>query len=165
MGMYMKASGLITRQTGMVCILMLKVLDTKVSGGMINSMGKALRSGMRVHSTMDTTSTERRKVKGSTLGLMVLFMMVNGLTTESMAKESTYGRMGENTMENGRTTICKVSEFTTGVTVVATKVSMIMIRNAVSVFTIGPMVVDTKAGGTKVSSMALVAILFQRKKK
>lgn len=93
--------GRMIRHMAKVCSHMLMVLSTKDNGLMIKGMAKARRSGMTGLTLRDSLSKARKKVMGTSNGLMVLAIRVNSRTTTFTGKDSMNGLTADHSMEIG----------------------------------------------------------------
>jgi len=88
----------------MVFIFMLTDLNTRETGEMTNNMVKERKLGLTAVSTMDTTSTPRKKEEELTHGQMVTSTLETGEIMPLMAMVSISGLMAESTAASGKIT-------------------------------------------------------------
>ena len=109
---FMKAAGSMASRTATGDSPALKASSTMEAGSTIYSMGRVRKSGPMALSLLVSSSTAKRRAKGSSVGLMVQHTRERSLITNSTVMVPTLGPWkAVSTQDTGQRTACMVKEF------------------------------------------------------
>mmetsp|Transcript_97695 Transcript_97695/g.203881 ORF Transcript_97695/g.203881 Transcript_97695/m.203881 type:complete len:207 (-) Transcript_97695:198-818(-) len=149
-----RVNGGTTRRTEREYIITLMDPITKVSGKMINNMGRDPRPGRMVRSTLANMPTAKRAAVGASLGQMVPSTTEISWRTTSTLTACIDGEMVDNTVEIGIATACTEMASSHGQTAANMKASTTTIKRTAKGSSPGQMDAPTTASGKMGSSTA-----------